>query len=61
MSKEYKLSEVASKIGVHRDTILYWEQNNMIPLPRRNINNNYRTYNADEIQRIIEIRGVKSK
>ncbi|CDQ41902.1 MerR family transcriptional regulator [Virgibacillus salexigens] len=57
--KEYKLSQVAKMLNVHRDTILYWEENKMIPKPRRNPKNNYRTYNEKEIKLISDIRGVK--
>lgn len=56
--KEYKLSQAAKKLGVHRDTVLYWEENNLIPKPRRNKGNNYRTYTMDEIRRIAEIREI---
>lgn len=56
--KEHKLSEAAKLLGVHRDTVIYWEENSLIPKPRRNPKNNYRTYNIDEIKRIAEIRGI---
>lgn len=56
--KEYKLSEAAKILGVHRDTVIYWEENNLIPKPRRNPRNNYRTYTMEEIQRIADVRGI---
>ncbi len=57
--REYKLSEAAKKVGVHRDTIIYWEERGLIPKPRRNPKNNYRTYNDKEIEEIRDIRGIK--
>lgn len=58
MSKEYRLSEAAKIIGVHRDTVIYWEEKGYIPKARRN-SNNHRVYNTTEIEKIKEIRGIK--
>lgn len=56
--KDYTLSEAAKLLGVHRDTIIYWEKNGLIPPARRNPRNNYRVYNDEEIRQIIELRGI---
>lgn len=58
--KEYTLKEAAQILGVHRDSILYWEKKNMIPKARRNPNNNYRVYNKEEIEEIAKLRGIKT-
>ncbi|OXB94849.1 MerR family transcriptional regulator [Parageobacillus galactosidasius] len=58
--KEYTLKEAAKILGVHRDSILYWERNNMIPKARRNPKNNYRIYSKEEIQEIAKLRGIKT-
>lgn len=58
IEREYILSEAAKIIGVHKDTIIYWEENGLIPKPRRNPNNNYRIYNKEEIKNIIELRSL---
>lgn len=60
--KEYKLdytmNQAALMLGVHRDTIMYWEENNLIPPARRNEKNNYRVYDIDEIMEIAKVRGI---
>ncbi len=56
--QNYTLKQVALMLGVHRDTIIYWEENSLIPPARRNQNNNYRVYNIDEIMEIAKIRGI---
>jgi DNA-binding transcriptional MerR regulator len=53
------MSQAAKILGVHRDSLSYWEENKMIPAPRRNPKNNYRIYNDQEILEIAKIRGVK--
>lgn len=54
----YTLKQAAKMLGVHRDTIMYWEENRLIPMARRNPNNNYRIYSIDEIIEIAKIRGI---
>jgi DNA-binding transcriptional MerR regulator len=56
--KEYTLKQVSEILGVHRDTIVYWEENNLIPKPRRNPKNRYRVYNEQEILEIARLRGI---
>jgi DNA-binding transcriptional MerR regulator len=58
--KEYTLKEAAKVLGVHRDSIIYWEKNNMIPKARRNPKNNYRVYTKEEILEIAKLRGIKT-
>lgn len=56
--KKYTTKEAALMLGVHRDTIMYWEENNLIPPARRNPKNNYRIYNTEEILEIARIREI---
>lgn len=58
IKQEYTLKQVATMLNVHRDTIVYWEENNLIPPARRNPKNNYRIYNMEEILEIAKIRGI---
>jgi len=58
MKKEYTLSQAAKILGVHRDSILYWEQKGLIKKARRNPKNNYRVYSREEIEEIAKIRGI---
>lgn len=61
-NKEYKMqytmNQAALMLGVHRDTIMYWEDNNLIPPARRNEKNNYRVYDMEEIMELAKIRGI---
>ncbi|MCD7911036.1 MerR family DNA-binding transcriptional regulator [Bacillus velezensis] len=56
--KDYTMHQAALMLDVHRDTIMYWEENCLIPPARRNPKNNYRVYNLDEIMTIAELRGI---
>jgi DNA-binding transcriptional MerR regulator len=56
--QDYTMTQAALMLGVHRDTIMYWEENNLIPPARRNPKNNYRVYNTDEVMEIAKIRGI---
>lgn len=56
--QEYTMNQAAMMLGVHRDTIMYWEENNLIPPARRNTKNNYRVYITEEILEIAKIRGI---
>lgn len=56
--KDYTTKEAALMLGVHRDTLMYWEDNDLIPKSRRNPKNNYRAYNTEEILEIAKIRGI---
>jgi DNA-binding transcriptional MerR regulator len=56
--KDYTTKEAALMLGVHRDTIMYWEENQLIPPARRNPKNNYRIYSTEEILEIARIREI---
>jgi len=56
--KELNIKMAAKILGVHQDTIKYWEEKNLIPPARRNPKNKYRVYNLDEIKEIARIRGI---
>lgn len=56
--QEYTMNHVALMLDVHRDTIMYWEENKLIPKARRNPKNNYRTYWIDEVMEIAKLRGI---
>lgn len=58
--QDYTMKQAALILGVHRDTILYWEENNLIPPARRNQKNNYRIYDINEIMEIAKIRGISA-
>ncbi|SFJ63611.1 MerR HTH family regulatory protein [Paenibacillus sp. UNC496MF] len=54
----FTVRQVASILGIHRDTMKYWEENNLIPKARRNPKNGYRIYNEAEIKEIARSRGL---
>lgn len=56
--QDYTMNQAALMLGVHRDTVMYWEENNLIPPARRNEKNNYRIYSIEEILEIAKIRGI---
>lgn len=56
--RDYTMNQAALMLGVHRDTIMYWEEKKLIPPARRNESNNYRCYNVAEIMEIARIRGI---
>jgi DNA-binding transcriptional MerR regulator len=56
--QDYTMNQAALMLSVHRDTIMYWEENKLIPPARRNKKNNYRAYNTEEILEIAKIRGI---
>ena len=56
--QDYTMNQAALMLGVHRDTIMYWEDNHLIPPARRNEKNNYRVYGIEEILEIARIRGI---
>lgn len=58
MSKDYTINQAAKILGVHRETIKYWEENGLIPKARRNPRNSYRVYNLQELKEIAKIRGI---
>ncbi|ACK98800.1 MULTISPECIES: MerR family transcriptional regulator [Bacillus] len=55
---DYTMKQTARILGVHRDTLMYWETNHLIPIARRNPKNNYRIYTIEEIIKIANIRGI---
>ncbi len=52
------IKQAAKVLGFHHDTLQYWEEKKLIPLPRRNPENNYRVYNATELKEIAVARGA---
>jgi DNA-binding transcriptional MerR regulator len=56
--KDFTIKQTADILGVHRDTIKYWEENGLIPPARRNPKNGYRVYNAQDIKEIARNRGI---
>jgi DNA-binding transcriptional MerR regulator len=55
---DLNIKDAAKILGVHKDTIKYWEENNLIPPARRNPQNGYRVYNEQEIKEIAKSRGI---
>ncbi len=58
MMIDFSVKEAARILGVHLDTLKYWEEKNLIPQPRRNKKNNYRVYNIIELKEIAKLRGI---
>lgn len=58
IKNEYTMKQAAKMLGVHRDTIMYWEENKLIPMARRDPRNNYRKYYVEEIIEIAKVRGI---
>lgn len=52
------IRDAAKILGVHVDTMRYWEEQQLIRPPRRHPINNYRMYNAKEIIEIAKLRGI---
>jgi DNA-binding transcriptional MerR regulator len=55
---DLNIKQAAQVLGVHKDTIKYWEEQRLIPPARRNPKNGYRIYNADELKEIAKLRGI---
>ena len=51
----YSTAEAASKIGVHRDTLLRWLRQRRIPEPRRD-HHGWRQFSEDELKKIVNLR-----
>jgi DNA-binding transcriptional MerR regulator len=58
MKQEVNIKGAAKILGVHVDTIKYWEEKALIPTPRRNENNSYRVYDKPELLEIAKARGM---
>lgn len=56
--KDFKIKQASKILGVHVDTIKYWEERRLIPAARRDVRNRYRVYNVDEIKEIARCRGM---
>ncbi len=52
----YKTQEVANILGVTKKTLLNWLRAEKVPEPRRNDENNYRIWTAEDIALIQQIR-----
>jgi DNA-binding transcriptional MerR regulator len=55
---EVYAKDAAKILGVHIDTLKYWEEKGLIPPSRRNEKNGYRVYSEQEIKEIAKIRGI---
>jgi len=55
---DLNIKDAAEVLGVHKDTIKYWEENKLIPAARRNPHNGYRVYNEEELREIAKSRGL---
>jgi len=53
----FTLRQASKILGVHLDTVIYWEEQRLIPLPRRN-KRNVRQYNIQELKEIAKLRGL---
>ncbi|QHW35747.1 MerR family DNA-binding transcriptional regulator (plasmid) [Paenibacillus rhizovicinus] len=58
MKKDLTIKKAAAALGVHQDTVKYWEEQKLIPPARRNPGNGYRIYNIAEIREIAKSRGI---
>jgi len=62
MIRDFTIHQAARILGVHKDTIKYWEEKNLIPPARRSIKkslrHSYRVYSVDEIKAIAKVRGI---
>jgi DNA-binding transcriptional MerR regulator len=58
INRIYTMNQAANMLGVHRDTIMYWEENSLIPQAQRNPKNNYRIFTMEEIMEIAKVRGI---
>lgn len=55
----YTVGQVASKTGVHIDTIRFYEQKELLPVPKRALNG-YRLYEDDTVQQLQFILNAKA-
>lgn len=56
--KDLNIKDAARVLGVHHDTVKYWEEKKLIPPARRNAKNGYRVYSAAELKEIAKQRGI---
>jgi DNA-binding transcriptional MerR regulator len=55
MEKKYTINQIARLLGVHKNTIFYWEANNKIPKPKRDPMSNYRIWTGKDLERLRKI------
>lgn len=58
--RKYKMKEAAKILGVHRDTLRNWEQDDVIPPASRNVKNNYREYTLQDIYDIAKVMNLEA-
>jgi DNA-binding transcriptional MerR regulator len=61
LQKDFNIKATSRLLGVHQDTMKYWEEHRLIPPARRNPANKYRVYNLKEIREIARVRGICEK
>lgn len=57
--KHYSMSKTCKLLGVHRNTLIAWEDKGRIPRATRNPKNNYRIYTVNDILVIAEKMGIE--
>ncbi len=55
--KYFTAQEVASKLGISKQTLLRYEKKGVFPKPRRNLVNGWREYTDYDIKRMRKILG----
>jgi Hg(II)-responsive transcriptional regulator len=53
------IGELASRAGVNRETVRYYERRRLLPLPERTVSG-YRMFSDDSVRRIVFIRRAES-
>ncbi len=59
IEKNMKIGELSTQTGLTVETIRYYEKQGLIPEPART-SNNYRTYTAEHLERLMLIRNCRS-
>lgn len=57
--KHYSMSKTCKILGIHRNTLMQWEEKDKIPKAKRNPKNNYRIYTPQDILMIAHLMGIE--
>jgi len=56
---EYTMSQVVKKTNLSKSTLVRWENNGLIPRPKRKVRTKARVYTDEIVKKIIEYRDLE--
>lgn len=57
--KHVSMAKACKMLGVHRNTLISWEEKGKIPASKRDPKNNYRIYTIGDIVEIAGLMGIE--